>query len=135
MSNKILIANSNTDESAKLQNHLCSQFDVSSIRSENECGGGVSAYELILADHNFSESNELGFLLGAAASSHIPLLLLCPPDDVNSAAEAMNDGAFNFVVKTGEYFNLLPLAIDEAIKRLEFLISMCNVLYGMLYVV
>ena len=45
------------------------------------------------------------------------VLILTPPDDAKCAFEAVRMGAFNYVVKVGNYYDLLNLLVNEAINK------------------
>ena len=46
-----------------------------------------------------------------------PVLVLTPIDNQRCAIEAMRAGAFNYLVKTTDYLELVPHAVTEALKR------------------
>lgn len=112
----ILIANKNSEEAFKLQEAI-KGYDINVIISPEELNGGLEKVSLVLLDHNFTEYSGIDFLTEILKTSFIPVLMMTPPDDALCAIEAMRAGAYNYIVKAGDYTNFLSLSIKEAIEK------------------
>jgi HD-like signal output (HDOD) protein/AmiR/NasT family two-component response regulator len=114
---KILIASKNTEETAKFKSDLEQTFEVFSIAAPDYPKEALSIFDLVLIDHGFTEHSGIDYVGEVINTAHIPVLMLAPPDDSNCAIEAIRAGAFNYIVKSGRYEEILPTAINEAISR------------------
>jgi HD-like signal output (HDOD) protein/DNA-binding NarL/FixJ family response regulator len=113
----VLIANRNLVEVHELRETIGQEFKVSVIMSPKELNENLENSDLVLLDHNFIDHSELNFLREIVNKSHVPVLILTSPDDAECAIEAMRTGAYNYVVKIGDYRDVLNLVIKEAIER------------------
>jgi HD-like signal output (HDOD) protein/DNA-binding NarL/FixJ family response regulator len=113
----VLIANNNHVEIHELKETISQEFNVSFITSPKELNEHLERCDLMLLDHNFTEHSGLDFLREIVNNSHLPVLMATPPDDARCATEAMKIGAHNYVVKVGDYHDVLNLMIKEAIEK------------------
>ena len=113
----ILIASGNLTEAQRLQEIIGERYNVSTITSPKQFNGQVENTSLILLDHNFTKASGLDFLVEAFKKSHVPILILTPPDDPKCAIEAIRSGAYNYLVKTKDYYDVLNLTIQESINK------------------
>lgn len=114
---KVLIASKNVDNIKKFRKCLEGAFDVFSILAPDYPEEELRQMDLVLVDHDFGDNTGVEYIAQVIDAAHIPVLMLTPPDDANSAIEAIRAGAFNYVVKFGSYEEILPVSIDEAISR------------------
>jgi HD-like signal output (HDOD) protein len=114
--NKILIASRDSDEIIRCKGCLEKTFNVYSIAPDFPVES-LSLFDLVLVDHNFTDYSGIDYVGQVLAITHIPILMLTPPDDPKCAIDAIRAGAFNYIVKFGHYEEVLPVAIDEAISR------------------
>lgn len=113
----VLVANNNLVEIHHLKETISQDFKVSIITSPKELNEHLKKCDLMLLDHNFTEHSGLDFLREIVKKSHLPVLMATPPDDARCATEAMKIGAHNYVVKIGDYHDVLNLMIKEAIEK------------------
>ncbi len=113
----VLIANRNLVEVHELKETIGQEFKVSVIMSPKEPNANLEKSDLVLLDHNFTDCSGLDFLREIVNKSHVPVLILTSPDDAKCAIEAMRIGAHNYVVKIGDYRDILNLIIKEAIEK------------------
>jgi len=113
----VLIANKNSEEAFKLQEVINKNYDTNVIISPKGLNGELEKTSLVLLDHNFTEYSGVDFLVEVLKTSFIPVLMMTPPDDAMCAIEAMRAGAYNYIVKAGDYHNFLSLSIKEAIEK------------------
>ena len=113
---KILIASRDNDEIIRCKGCLEKSFNVYSITPDFPVES-LSVFDLVLVDHGFTDCSGIDYIGQVLAVTHIPILMLTPPDDPKCAIDAIRAGAFNYIVKFGHYEEVLPVAIDEAISR------------------
>ena len=114
----ILIANKAYRESRSLADTLDQDFKVSIIASPNEYDDKLmEQFELVLLDHNFTENSGIDFLMSILGKFYIPVLMLTPPEDPQCAVEAMRAGAYNYIVKAGDFNQVLNISVKEALEK------------------
>ncbi|MFQ5596662.1 MAG: HDOD domain-containing protein [Nitrospiria bacterium] len=113
----ILIANSDPQEIDRIQKDLRNNYRIMTITSVEQFDGGLEKCQLILLDQNFTEKKGLDFLKIVVSKIYIPILMVTSPEDPNCASEALSAGAYNYIVKTGNYWELLGFSVEEAIRR------------------
>jgi len=114
----ILIANKAYKESRSLADTLDQDFKVSIIASPNEYDDKLmEQFELVLLDHNFTENSGIDFLKSILGKFYIPVLMLTPPEDPQCAVEAMRAGAYNYIVKAGDFNQVLNISVKEALEK------------------
>jgi len=113
----VVIANSSDLECGRIQRALRDDYNLRFLSSpdqgidlENDC-------DLILLDHNFTEYSGIDFLAETLQKIHVPVLMVTPLSDPHHAIEAMRLGAYNYLVKTDGYHDLLKYSIREAIDK------------------
>jgi HD-like signal output (HDOD) protein/FixJ family two-component response regulator len=114
----VLIANGNSMESKEIVDAIGGEFQTKAINSPEEFNGGLNQINLVLLDSNFTPDHGLDFVL-RLKTSYIPILAVTPPDDAICAAEALKAGAFNYIVKTPHYHEILNVVIRDAIYRFD----------------
>ena len=113
----VLIANSDFAEAHEQKKTISQEFNVSVIASPKELDDHLDKSDLVLLDLNFTEYSGIDFLMKILKESYLPVLTLTPLDDAKAAIEAMRVGAYNYIVKVGDYHEILNLSIKEAIDR------------------
>ena len=115
--NSILVANSVSSEQYKIKKMIDQEYNVSCIGSPNEPELNFDEFDLVLLDHNFTDNSGLDFLKQIVKESCIPVLMITPADDFQCAIESIRVGAFNYIVKTGVFLELINISVKEAINR------------------
>ena len=115
--NSILVANSVSSEQKKIKKMIDQEYNVSCIGSLNDPEPNFDDFDLVLLDHNFTDNSGLDFLKQIVKESCIPVLMITPADDFQCAIEAIRVGAFNYIVKTGVFLELINISVKEAINR------------------
>lgn len=120
----VLIANGNLAEANKIKGVLNQQFNVSVITLPMEFNDILDIPDLVLLDYNFTEYAGIDFLMEILKKSYLPVLMVASPNDARCAIDAMRAGAYNYIVKTGNYHELLSILIREAIDKFNQLEQM-----------
>lgn len=116
---KVLIANSRPEETENIQKFIRQSYEIRTISRPSEFKGETYGFDIILIDHNFTRNSGIDFLMEIMRKQTVPVLMLTPADDTQCAVEALRAGAFNYIVKSGGYFQFLNIAIKDAIHKFE----------------
>jgi len=113
----ILIANSKTDESGEILVALRAVCHTLLITSKAEYDPEKHGCELLLLYTNFTMDQGLDFVMEVTSQNPIPILIIADIEDQECAVKAIQAGAFNYLIKTSNYLEILPQAIGETLKR------------------
>jgi len=113
----VVVANSSDSECEKIKNVLSNDYDIHVMASQDQPIDLKDNCDLILLDHNFTEDSGIDFLSDVLSKFHVPVLMVTSPDDPRCAIEAIRLGAYNYLVKTAGYYDLLNYSIKEAIDK------------------
>lgn len=111
----VLIACNNINENLKLKKVISKEFTVATIASPDIPVDDIEKIDLLIIDHKFTDHSGIDFLMLILQKTYIPVLMLTPPDDPLCSVEAMRVGAYNYLVKTGDYHLIINHLIREAI--------------------
>jgi len=120
----VLIANGNSNEAHKIKEVISQNFNVSIIKFPIDFNNLLDTPDLILLDYNFTEYAGIDFLMEVLKKSCLPVLMVTNPNDARCAVDAMRAGAYNYIVKTDNYYDLLNISIKEAIEKFNQLEQM-----------
>ena len=115
----VLIANKDLGEAKALLDIASQEFNASAINSPSEFTGDLNDLNLVLIDSNFTSVSGIDFISEVQKKTYAPILVVTPPDNAKCAAEAIKAGAYNCIVKTHEYSEILNFMISEAIQRFD----------------
>jgi HD-like signal output (HDOD) protein/response regulator of citrate/malate metabolism len=113
----VLIANINLEEIRAVCKAIGKEYEALSITTPEELDGLQEKCEAILLDHGFTDRFGFDILRRITSRSHLPVVMITPPDDPKCAIEAMRLGAHNYIVKTANYRELLVPSIKEAVDK------------------
>ena len=113
----IVIACSNESEAELLKKSLAADFKVTVISSEKEFDGLKDKTDFLLIDEDFSKTGGLDFLDTVSNDNSLPIIILAPDHNQKNATRAFLRGAYNYIVKSGNYFKLLSIIIKSTIRR------------------
>ncbi|MBN1103637.1 MAG: HDOD domain-containing protein [Deltaproteobacteria bacterium] len=111
----ILIADRDREESRAIGEAIRKEYKSISIASPEEIDGVLEKCAAILLDHGFTEHSGFDFLMNVMTRAYLPVVMITPPDEPKCAVEAIRLGAQNYIVKTGNYRELLAPSVKEAI--------------------
>ena len=113
----ILIANSNTSESKEILDTLNADYHALLITSKAEYDPEKHGCDLLLLYTNFTKEQGLDFIMEFTSRNPIPILTIADIEDQECAVKTMQAGAFNYLIKTSNYLEILPYVIGRALKR------------------
>jgi PAS domain S-box-containing protein len=77
----------------------------------------ASRYDVIVLDYNLPDGNGLEALADIPKRGYrVPVVMVTGRGDERIAAQAIQRGAIEYLVKTGDYLNMLPAVIQKAIR-------------------
>ena len=100
-----------------MSNYLKRYFDITVVARPENLDMADMGYDLVIIDHNFTPDSGIDVLMAILQKQALPVLMLTPSTDPQSAIEALRVGAFNYIIKTGEYLRFLNIAIDDALSK------------------
>jgi HD-like signal output (HDOD) protein len=113
----VLVANSSVDELQTIKKILSNDFNVMGVNSPKGFGHSLEKADVLLLDQNFTPDSGIDILMEILPKTHLPVLVVASPEDSKLAIEAMRLGAYNYVVKTDNYYELLNYSIREATEK------------------
>lgn len=113
----VVIANSSEHECQMLRKVLGDDFNILVVTSPEGLSDSQEHADLLVLDHNFTDQSGIDVLSEILGKSYIPVLMVTAPDEPQCAVEAIRRGAYNYLVKTAGYHDLLHFSIKEAIDK------------------
>jgi HD-like signal output (HDOD) protein/AmiR/NasT family two-component response regulator len=113
----VVIANRSEAELAHIVPVLAARHEIFEAGSVGALAGMLERCDLLILDANFTDAHGIDVLMEVASTRYLPILMVVPPDDPKCAVEAVRCGAFNYVIKIGDYGNLLAHAVEDALSR------------------
>ena len=81
-------------------------------------------FDIILLDYNLPDGNGLDALEAVPARGYqLPIVMVTGRGDERVAAQAIQRGAIDYLVKTGDYLRILPAMIEKAVRTQALLLS------------
>mgnify|MGYP000852623686 CR=1 FL=1 len=111
--NRILICNSQRSEADTIQAALGNQYTIYLMTAWKRDPISPEEIDAIVLDTNFTPEHGLDFLADVCGKTHIPVLLLTQPDELQTAIKARRIGAFNYCIKTEQLPSILGLSVRE----------------------
>lgn len=128
---KILVANSDRSEAHWICQRLLGEYEIIILEVPANYDLQEHRCDLILLDTNFTCHQGIDFLMEVASRKPLPILAVIPMDDPLCAVETIRAGAFNYVIKTPSYLDLLNHAIADALNRFEEVVELKRMVYDM----
>ena len=113
----ILIANSKTGESGEILVALRGVGHTLLITSIAEHDPEKHDYDLLLLYSNFTNDQGMDFINETGLQNSIPILMIADIEDQECVLKALQAGAFNYLIKTSKYLEILPDIIEETITK------------------
>lgn len=82
----------------------------------------AETYDVILLDHNLPDSSGLDVLSDIARRGHrVPVVMVTGRGDERVAAQAIQRGAIDYLVKGGDYLRMLPALVEKAVRTADLM--------------
>jgi two-component system cell cycle response regulator len=117
---KILVVEDDADQRDLIRETLEDHFGPDTVTTA-ECGHEVLAWDLttfdaILTDFNLPDINGMEFLKAVLAKSDKPVIVVTGENVRQTAAQAIRAGAYDYIVKAGEYLFTIPLIVEKNVE-------------------
>jgi diguanylate cyclase (GGDEF)-like protein len=117
---KILVVEDDADQRDLIRETLEDHFGRDTVTAA-ECAHEVldrdlSAFDVILTDYNLPDIKGIDFLKAILAKCDKPVIVVTGENVRQTAAQAIRAGAYDYIVKAGEYLFTIPLVVEKNIE-------------------
>lgn len=116
---RVLLCSGNTAEIARIEGILKQRHAVQTLGVWKARSIDFKSVGAVILDANFTPDKGMEFITELYSSLPRPLLFITAPDDPLSAIEAQRLGVPNFVIKTDKIYEVLELALCEAVRSFK----------------
>jgi diguanylate cyclase (GGDEF)-like protein len=121
---KILIVEDDQDQRMLAQEALCMYYDdpdgtnITAVATAAQClQQNLPAFDIILQDYHLPDMVGLDLLDEILRRADIPVIVVTGENSASTAADAIQHGAVDYLVKLGDYLFALPVLIDKNIDQ------------------
>src|ERR1044071_6111370 len=117
---RILVVEDDPDQRDLIRETLIDHFGKDTVTTA-ECGHEVlgwdlASFDVILTDFNLPDINGMDFLRAVFARCDKPVIVVTGENVRQTAAHAIRAGAYDYVVKAGEYLFTIPLIVEKTFE-------------------
>jgi DNA-binding response OmpR family regulator len=113
---RILLCSCNTADIDRIEGILRRRHAVQTLGVWEPHSVDFQSVDAVILDASFTRNKGKEFITKLYSSLPRPLLFISAPDDPMSAIEAQRLGVSNFLVKTHKMYEVLELALCEAVR-------------------
>jgi diguanylate cyclase (GGDEF)-like protein len=114
---KLLIIEDDPEQLDLLRHTLDSHFGPNTVVGAGSVSDALlqtlEAFDLILADHHLPDGSGMELIEKVKERCGTPVILVTGDNIARTAAEAIQRGATDYVVKVGDYLHTIPLVIEK----------------------
>ncbi|HXN06643.1 MAG TPA: response regulator, partial [Nitrospiria bacterium] len=120
---RILLAEDNQDQRDLILRSFKSQMPeafIDVIREGRSIAGKISEtrYDILILDFSLPLMNGLEVLAALQEAKNIvPVIMVTGQGDEKIAVEAMKNGASDYIIKSGRYYDNLPMIVEKTIVQ------------------
>jgi diguanylate cyclase (GGDEF)-like protein len=113
----ILVVEDDADQRELIRETLLDHFGQETVTT-CECGQealalDLAAFDVILTDFNLPDVNGMDFLKAILGKCDKPVIVVTGENVRQTAAQAIRAGAYDYIVKAGEYLFTMPLIVEK----------------------
>jgi len=117
---RILLVEDDADQRELIRETLEDHFGKETVRMA-ECGHEVlswdlSVFDVILTDFNLPDISGMDFLKAILVKCDRPVIVVTGENVRQTAAQAIRAGAYDYILKVGEYLFTIPLIVEKNIE-------------------
>ena len=114
---RILVVEDDADQRDLIRETLVDHFGQETVTTA-ECGQEVlamdlAAFDVILTDFNLPDISGMDFLKAIMVKCDKPVIVVTGENVRQTAALAIRAGAYDYIVKSGEYLFTMPLIVEK----------------------
>ncbi|MEM8873457.1 MAG: diguanylate cyclase [Planctomycetota bacterium] len=94
---------------------------ISAVCRKDALGHDFQAFDLILTDYNLPDGTGLEMLADIRATCSTPVIMVTGENAVDIATSAIRNGATDYVVKTPDYIDTVPLVVQKSLAMTQML--------------
>jgi two-component system, cell cycle response regulator len=114
---KLLIIEDDEDQRDLLAATLEERFGADAVVGVSSSAAAlkldIAAFDLILSDYNLPDGTGIDLLCNVRERCNTPVILVTGENVGQIAAEAIRQGAMDYVVKVGDYLFTIPLVVEK----------------------
>jgi len=121
---RILVAEDDDDQRELICEALRTHYNdpqgrrIVSVSSGHEClAQDLNSFDIILQDYHIGDMSGLELLDQILARADLPVVFVTAENVAATAAEAIQHGAEDYVLKLGDYLFSIPVIIDKSIRQ------------------
>lgn len=117
---KILVVEDDVDQRDLIRETLQDHFGPDTVTCA-ECGHEVlgwdlSTFDAVLTDYNLPDISGMEFLRAILQRCDRPVIVVTGENVRQTAAQAIRAGAYDYIVKAGDYLFAIPLVVEKNIE-------------------
>jgi len=117
---RILVVEDDADQRDLIRETLVDHFGRDTVVTA-ECGHealekDLAGFDIILTDFNLPDINGMDFLKAILAKCDKPVIVVTGENVRQTAALAIRAGAYDYIVKAGEYLFTMPLIVEKNLE-------------------
>lgn len=119
---RLLVLEDDPDTASLIKDVLDEHFQSDCVRVCSTIAQAIahdlSAVDLVLCDFNLPDGTGLHALARFFGTQpNLPVIMVTGESDHRTALEALQCGAYDYVVKAGEFLSILPLMVEKNLSR------------------
>ena len=118
---KVLLIEDDEDQAFLISEYLAESsnpFEVDVALSWGECEGkDLSKYDIVLLDYNLPDISGIEALRNILSKADLPVIVVTGENEIDTAVKALRNGAFDYIVKAGDYLRALPVTIMKTVEQ------------------
>jgi diguanylate cyclase (GGDEF)-like protein len=117
---RILVVEDDGDQRDLIKETLQDHFGLDTVTCAGSghevLGGELSKFDIILTDFNLPDIAGIDFLTAVLQRCDKPVIVVTGENVRQTAASAIRAGAYDYIVKTGDYLFTIPLIVEKNLE-------------------
>jgi diguanylate cyclase (GGDEF)-like protein len=117
---RILVVEDDADQRDLIRETLHDHFGQETVATaacgHEALGLELSSFDVILTDYNLPDISGMDLLKAILAKCDKPVIVVTGENVRQTAAQAIREGAYDYIVKAGEYLFTMPLIIEKNLE-------------------
>lgn len=121
---RVLLVEDDVDQRQLMQDVIVAHYGpqvaagVVAVGAGAEClAQDLTAFDVVLLDYNLPDTTGSELLPQILARADVPVIFVTGENDSTTAAQAIRQGAQDYMVKLGDYLFAIPVVIEKTIRQ------------------